>query len=334
MLILLLCLSWTRFGHGAYIPNRDFLSVGHGARASAMGEAFVAVADDGTAVFWNSAGLTQLSSDELSTSFANRFDNLSKEAQIHYARRGVKGMWGFGYAGSYVTDIPITASLTQADLDAINTGAFAATDHPTKSVMDHSLLFSYSRPLQPESRHAVGATVKLIYRDMLGMVHAYGTGVDIGYLYTPLSGTTRFGVNVQNAASLVSYVGTIDNLGVRATATESYIPNIKTGVAYQPPWRVLNGRMLLAFDVNMLTSFSMEDYRAGIEYSFGNVIALRAGKIFNRVNDASQDYSFGMGIKLKSLLLDFSFLASDLGDTTRGTVSYRLGHDYYTPTKY
>jgi hypothetical protein len=169
---------------------------------------------------------------------------------------------------------------------------------------------------------------------MLGMVHAYGAAIDLGYHYTTLSDTTRFGINVQNMASLVSYVGTIDNLGVRATASESYVPNIKAGMAYKPTWRVLNGRMLFAFDANMLSSFAMEDYRAGLEYSFGNVVALRAGKIFNRQDDASQDYTFGMGLRLKNILLDFSFLSSELGDTSRGTISYLIGGDYFTPKKY
>lgn len=316
------------------MANRDFLAVGQGARANAMGEAAVAVADDSTAIFWNPAALTQMSSDEFSTGFSNRFDGLAKEAQANYARRGMTGMWGFSYMGNYVTDIPITQSLTQSDLDAINTGSFAPGNYPTKSVLNHALLFSYSRPLQPDSRHAVGATAKLIYKDILSMVRGYGAAVDVGYHYTTEAGNTRIGVNAQNLASITSYVGDIDNLGVRATATESYIPNIKAGLGYMPPWRFLNGKVLLAFDVNMLSSFETEDYRGGVEYSFGDVIALRAGKIFSRQSDSTQDYTLGMGLKLKNILIDFSFLTSELGDTTRGTLSYRLGGDYFTPGTY
>ncbi|MEK7768024.1 MAG: PorV/PorQ family protein [bacterium] len=37
-----------------------YLTIGSGARASAMGEAFSAIADDSTAVFWNPAGLAQI----------------------------------------------------------------------------------------------------------------------------------------------------------------------------------------------------------------------------------------------------------------------------------
>lgn len=332
-ILLLLSLSLIGYSEAATVVNRDFLSVGQGARADAMGEAYSAVADDPSAIFWNAAGLTQLPSDEITTSFANRFDGLASEAQLHYARRGRTGMWGFAYAGSYVKNIPITPSLTQQDIDAIQTGTFTGTDHPEKSVMDHSLLFSFARPLTPESSQSVGTTVKLIYRDFLGMVHGYGTAVDLGYHWV-ITDNLRFGANLQNLASITSYSGTLDNIGVKATATETYVPNLKTGFAYAPGFHVLGGRLLLAFDFNMLTTFDVESYNTGVEYAFGPNVALRAGKIFGRQHDSTEDYTLGMGLTLGKLVLDFSFLSNELGQTTRGTVGWKLGGDYAEPGRY
>ena len=317
-----------------FVANRDFLSVGHGARANAMGEAFVAVSDNSSAIYWNPAGLTQLREDEMAASYADRFDGLADETQLHYAWRGRSNMWGIGYAGSYVTDIPITQSLTAADINAINTGAFATTTHPTRKVLDHALLVSYARPFPNNDQHSMGATVKLIYRDILSMVRGYGTSIDLGYMFKSQSENWRFGTNLQNAASLVSFSGDIDNLGVRATSTESYLPNIKTGLAYSPPMRVLHGRLLLALDVNMLTDFDVENYNAGVEYAFGGNISIRGGKVFSRQEDSSDDYTLGLGVVLKALIVDFSFLTNELGDTIRGTIGYRMGGDYYTPSKY
>jgi hypothetical protein len=37
-----------------------FLSIGQGARAAAMGSAYVAVSDDPSSMFWNPAGITKL----------------------------------------------------------------------------------------------------------------------------------------------------------------------------------------------------------------------------------------------------------------------------------
>jgi threonine dehydratase len=42
----------------------QFLKIGVGARAEGMGGAFVAVADDPSAVFWNPAGIARLEEDK------------------------------------------------------------------------------------------------------------------------------------------------------------------------------------------------------------------------------------------------------------------------------
>ena len=64
ILIILLCASRinaqlfpTLGGQRAGITTAQFLKIGVGARASAMGEAFTAVANDASALYWNPAGL-------------------------------------------------------------------------------------------------------------------------------------------------------------------------------------------------------------------------------------------------------------------------------------
>jgi|GEM_PF-762875 len=48
------------YAEGAGITSLNFLKISQSARASGMGEAFTGVADDVNALFWNPAGLTQL----------------------------------------------------------------------------------------------------------------------------------------------------------------------------------------------------------------------------------------------------------------------------------
>ncbi|MBI3988787.1 MAG: hypothetical protein HY347_04135 [candidate division NC10 bacterium] len=50
----------------AQFEGFDFVPMGSGARALGMGGAFIAIADDATASFWNPAGLTQLERPEVS----------------------------------------------------------------------------------------------------------------------------------------------------------------------------------------------------------------------------------------------------------------------------
>ncbi|MGE5411889.1 MAG: hypothetical protein ACM3MI_13085, partial [Clostridiales bacterium] len=46
-------------GQRAGISAAQFLKIGIGGRASSMGDAFVAVANDASALYWNPAGLSQ-----------------------------------------------------------------------------------------------------------------------------------------------------------------------------------------------------------------------------------------------------------------------------------
>ena len=52
-------------GQRAGISAFQFLKIGVGARGVAMGESFVAVANDASALFWNPAGLVQFNQNEI-----------------------------------------------------------------------------------------------------------------------------------------------------------------------------------------------------------------------------------------------------------------------------
>ena len=49
----------------------QFLKIGVGGRAASMGEAFVAVANDASALYWNPAGITQLEKNQVIFSRTN-----------------------------------------------------------------------------------------------------------------------------------------------------------------------------------------------------------------------------------------------------------------------
>jgi len=47
------------------ISTAEFLKIGVGGRASALGDAFVAIANDASALYWNPAGLVQFKDDQV-----------------------------------------------------------------------------------------------------------------------------------------------------------------------------------------------------------------------------------------------------------------------------
>ena len=66
MLVALLLLSAVQISFAQNLNLEQYLQNGNGARAAGMGYAFTGLADDATAISWNTAGLTQLHSPEAS----------------------------------------------------------------------------------------------------------------------------------------------------------------------------------------------------------------------------------------------------------------------------
>ncbi|MCW8803743.1 MAG: UPF0164 family protein, partial [Ignavibacteriaceae bacterium] len=52
-------------GQRAGISTAQFLKIGVGGRAAALGESFVAISDDASALYWNPAGLAQFKTNEV-----------------------------------------------------------------------------------------------------------------------------------------------------------------------------------------------------------------------------------------------------------------------------
>ncbi|MXZ01934.1 hypothetical protein F4Y93_15325, partial [Candidatus Poribacteria bacterium] len=68
---LILTTSVKAADEGAH--TAEFLSHGVGARALGMGSAFVAIADDATATYWNPAGLTKVKKHSFSAMYSDTF---------------------------------------------------------------------------------------------------------------------------------------------------------------------------------------------------------------------------------------------------------------------
>ena len=62
----------------------EFLRIGVGARALGMGSAFVGLADDGTAAFWNPAGLATLSERQVTAMHAEQFGSIVQYDFLSY----------------------------------------------------------------------------------------------------------------------------------------------------------------------------------------------------------------------------------------------------------
>ena len=81
--LLIMCLAVLILGPVLALGN-GFYTPGVGPRASAMGGAFIGLADDYSAVYWNPAGITQIQGMEVTVTGHDVVSLASREGVVRY----------------------------------------------------------------------------------------------------------------------------------------------------------------------------------------------------------------------------------------------------------
>lgn len=241
------------FGQDGGVPGA-LLNYGMSPRTIAMGKTFTGLADDQEAVYYNPAGLAQLLSHNIKTSYVDLWG--MRLGYLGYALpTRLYGTIGVGLIGTYANNID------SEDENGNNTGAYKYNQN--------CLIFSYAN--QPAKFIGLGLNMKFV-SSKIAQYGAVGMGGDAGLLLFPRSNLT-FGLVVQNI------------LGPKLThylLTDEYPITLRGGTAM----RLYNGRAIIALDVvkNVLDYTSVEPH-VGLEfvpvYPF---LTFRAGLDRNTVN--------------------------------------------------
>lgn len=263
----------------------QFLELGVSARAMGMAEAYTAVADDISAVYYNPAGLVNMYGKEAT------FTYISLPADVGYSF-GAIGMPLESIGGVLGLSI---YSLSSGDMieRTYKHGTYEGTGR-TFSWSDFAAAVSYGRYLT--DRFSVGVSVKFIGQD----THDYsasGWAADVGTNYD--TGFRGFKIAMM-----------ITNFGpdMRFISNDYPLPiNFRFGGAIN----VIEG------DSHWLTfaaegshpSDNLEKYNAGLEYTFNNMFTLRAGSRFNYDEDG---FTFGGGARIpvgeeREMRFDYAF---------------------------
>jgi hypothetical protein len=308
----------------------EFLALGVGGRALALGGAHVALVNDVTAGYWNPAALARLEYPQLMLMHDEQFGSLVNHdygaVAIPFGRYASLGLSVIRLG---VDDIPDTRN---AGIDingnlTYDPAQFSRVD-PNRvtyfNAADWAFLFTYARSVSEQ--FAYGANLKLIRRD-LGEHAATGVGFDIGFWYRPWE-ALALGMNLQDITTTLLAWDTGRN--------ELISPTAKLGVATL--LEALEGRFTPAIDMDVrfenrrsasmasLGPVSM-DFHAGLEYQFRDLVALRVG-----YSDIKQ-LTLGAGLHLAKLTIDYSFAKFDatdqLGNTHRISLMFTLETDQY-----
>lgn len=294
----------------------EFMATGFGSRGLAMGGAHVAAANDITAAYWNPAGLMRTSYPEIGLMHEQRFGGM-----LSYNYGGVAWPFGKKYTlalsvtRSGVDDIPDTRN---ALIDLDGNGQIDDNDRldPSKvtsfSAADWVAYLTYA--YNANERLALGVNLKLLRRDLLDE-NAMGVGFDIGAQYRATD-DLYLGATVQDVTTTLMAWSTGRN--------ELVSPTLRVGAAYAI--HALGGTILPTMDLVMMAEgreFASTvnlgpvsvDPRVGLEYRFKDIFSLRGGFsdiFFDDKHEKKQLLTFGAGIHLPKLYLDYAFGQNDL----------------------
>ncbi len=319
--ILLLGVVACSFSYGAFskvgTTGANFLKIGVG-RASGMGDAFTALADDASAVYFNPAGLA----------------NVNRQAQINYAK------WFADISHNFlVVVLPVNNFGTVAfTANALTMGDIEVTtvDDPKTPAREdegtglkvgaNDLAFSLSYARIITDKLSFGLSVKAIQQTIWDM-GASAVGFDMGLFYNTGFKSLRLGAAVANYGTQLAFSGPhLDyNFAWPDSGPKQLQGSYKTTPVPLPTMFRFGVAMdLLNTGTNRLTtaidivhpSDINETVNIGLEYGLANMFFLRGGYILN----VDQNYHQKLG--------DLTGLCAGLGVKGKPTSALEVGLDY------
>jgi hypothetical protein len=315
--------------------SNEFLNIGAGARGLAMGGAQVASVSDGSAGYWNPAGLVGVKEfPQVNLMHAEYFAGIGKYdyGSLAIPISGGKRTLGLSLLRFAVDDIPNTVFLVEPD------GTINFSNITTFSSADYAFLFSLAQEVtfRKTKKLNIGFNAKIIHRTAGDFANSWGFGFDAGLQYTDnrlkigivaRDVTTTFNAwsfNINEKMREVFYV-TENEIPVKST--ELTAPQLILGGSYN--FKLGKKMNLLAeadldltFDGRRNTVISFNpvsiDPKLGLEASYNDVFFIRAG--INNFQKALDDAditnkkkvwiyqpSIGAGFKIATVQIDYAF---------------------------
>ncbi|MEK7813401.1 MAG: PorV/PorQ family protein, partial [Candidatus Desantisbacteria bacterium] len=294
--ILGVCLAAMPCRVNAVADVGQFLRIGAGARACGMGEAFCAVADDAYALYYNPAGLCQLTQKQVSFMHNKWLRDLRYESLLYTEPFKPKKLSAWGTSITYLS----MDSLIGRDEYSKPTGNFGANDF--------ALQLSSGSMFCPDG--AFGMSFKYI-QQKIENEDASALAFDIGLLYQYPIKNIKWGLSVQNIGTRLIFIDKSESLPLIYRGGMSY--------------KASDDSLLLAADI---ISSADDDWRLkfGIEYVAAPSLTLRCG--YDSNNSLNNGFSFGAGFNSPLCHLDYAYVPyGDLGNTNCLSISFLFHED-------
>lgn len=296
----------------------SMLGIGVGARAEALGGAFVAIADDPSALYWNPAGMTQIKSISLQVTKANWFvDTDFSSLDLVVPLPSFNSAFGFHLAMLDYGDNPVrTVFRPEGTGETYSASDFVAGLYLAMNITDRVSASFGVKYFQQSIWHVSGSAI----------------GFDVGILFqTPVEGLklggtisnfgSEFGLSGRDLTRIMDIDGrrpifqNNDNVPTNI-ATETYALPLffRFGIAYQYDLDE-NNAFTIGTNLNH-PSNNIETVDLGFEAKIFNSFYLRGGYQSLFSDTAENGLTLGAGINYKILdmatfIVDYSW--SDWG---------------------
>jgi hypothetical protein len=315
--------------------SNEFLNIGAGARGLAMGSSQIASVSDGTAGYWNPAGLVNVKNDpQLNLMHAEYFAGIGKYdyASLAFPLKDNKRVLGISLLRFAVDDIPNTIFLVEPD------GTINFSNIQTFSSADYAFLVSMAQQvnLKKDRKINLGFNAKVIHRKAGDFASAWGFGFDAGVQFVDKKWkfgvmardvTTTFNAWSYNINEKMREVFYMTENEIPVKSTELTAPKLILGAGYN--FNLGKAMKLLAeanFDLTfdgrrntVLASNAVSfDPKLGLELSWKDVLFVRGG--INNLQKALDDNdttntkkvwiyqpAVGAGFRIANVQIDYAF---------------------------
>jgi hypothetical protein len=287
-------------GQRAGISAFQFLKLGVGARGVGMGESFVAVANDASALYWNPAGLTQFQGEQVLVAHTEYVADIKHDYLGGVYHLTENDAVGLSFVSLHMKDMEITT-----ETQPFGTGRYFTFG-------DMGIGLTYARKMTDQ--FSFGATVRYV-EETLDVLKMRSVMVDLGTLYWTGLGTARFAVAISNFGSDVAPAGTLTQLdGNTVSSFQTFsLPTVfKLGFAIEPLENEEH-RLTTSIQLNHPNDNS-EHVRLGAEYAWRNTLFLRGGvkrtigqRLLGADETSEESFSLGAGVKIDAGISTLSF---------------------------
>ena len=282
----------------------QFLKITVGARAAAMGGAYVAVADDASALYWNAAGIARVETDKSQLQFNHAIwpadMKFSQLGYVFHTKR-IPGAIGISLRSLYM-DPMVETTAYQPD-PFVGTGRTFDAGYMTAGL-------TYARSFT--DKFSAGVTANFIHEG-LAELSQNTFAFDLGTLYDVGTMGMRIGMAISNMGTDVTFI-----------ERSARIPSVFRVGTSATLFQTADQKLLGSFEFSHPPDNS-ERLNVGAEYAFHNYVFLRGG--YN-VNYDAEGIAGGIGFRFPVSFAgtaDFDYAYTDmkiLGAAHRFTLNF------------